>query len=227
MTGQLPRQPVLVSPQPTSPAPAAPTPASAPHPQPILLRRWQGTDAAALVEIFGASTDLATQYPFPVTDPESAGECLDKMLGWDQNRRNFAIVVDGKAVGNIGLTAIERRHYTGWMSYFSSCTVRGRGLVTRSAIAVANWGLGELGLFRLELGHRVNNPVSGAIAVATGFVLEGRERQKLLYGNERFDILSYGRLVTDPAPVVSGVTLEANELNADNTGAGDTGPGAD
>lgn len=195
---QLPPDPHL---PPSSPRPPLAVPV------PIMLRPWVPDDAEDLLEIFVASNDLASQYPQPVTDFESAQLCLERLLGWDERRHNFAITAAGTVVGNVGLSAIERRHHTGWVSYFSSGAVRGQGLVSRSTTAVANWALTDLGLFRLELGHRVNNPASGAIAVAAGFELEGRERQKLLYGDERFDTLSYARLATDPIPQVHAATV--------------------
>lgn len=179
-------------------------------PQHIELRPWRESDVPALIAIFAASDDLSSQYPDPVTDAGSARGCMDRMLGWDERRRNFAITLSGVAVGNIGLSAIERRHSTGWISYFSSGGVRGQGLVTRSTTAVANWALSDFGLFRLELGHRANNPASGAVALAAGFQIEGRERQKLQYGDRRFDTVTYGRLATDPAPAVENVTLDAD-----------------
>lgn len=187
---------------------------------PIVLRPWRPDDRVSVLEIFSGADDLATQYPLPVTGLEDADAVLERMLVWDDGRRNFAVTIDGTPVGNIAVTAIDRRHDTGWLSYFSAADVRGRGLVTRSATAVANWALsaaGEvpagsvdrgLGLYRLELGHRVNNPASGRIAVAAGFVPEGREREKLRYGNERFDTLIYGRLATDPVPAPQDVTIE-------------------
>ena len=55
-------------------------------------------------------------------------------------------------------------------------------------------------MFRLELGHRVNNPESGAVAVAAGFVKEGTERAKFLVDGERIDVHTYSRLRTDPWP---------------------------
>ncbi|WP_029138158.1 GNAT family N-acetyltransferase [Nakamurella lactea] len=183
---------------------------------PILLRPWTEADLPALLEIFSVSPDLVSQYPLAVTDLAQARVCWERMLVWDDTRRNLAIVVEqqgrGVPVGNVAVTAIEHRHDTGWMSYFSSGAVRGRGLVARSATAVANWALEELGVFRLELGHRVNNPASGAIAVAAGFLPEGRERQKLRYGDERFDTLSYSRLATDPFPRTPSVTFELPSL---------------
>ncbi len=56
------------------------------------------------------------------------------------------------------------------------------------------------GLERLELGHRVNNPASAAVAEAAGFVREGVERGKFLIAGARVDVTTYGRLVTDPMP---------------------------
>lgn len=193
---------------------------------PIVLRPWAPQDRASVLEIFSGTDDLATQYSQPVTSLEDADDVLTGMLVGDADTRNFAITVDGRPVGNVGVSAVDRRHDTGWMSYFSAGAVRGRGLVTRSAIAVANWALAAgtsregsgaatdtdlaagLGLYRLELGHRANNPVSGRIVVAAGFLQEGREREKLRYGTGRFDTLVHGRLATDPTPVAVDVTLE-------------------
>jgi RimJ/RimL family protein N-acetyltransferase len=71
----------------------------------------------------------------------------------------------------------------------------GRSDPTEPADAQSGWGLE-----RLELGHRVNNPASGAVARAAGFVHEGTEREKFLVDGERIDVLTYGRLRSDPWP---------------------------
>lgn len=80
---------------------------------------------------------------------------------------------------------------------------------SRAAATVADWALGEGGLHRLELGHRVNNPASGAVARAAGFVQEGLERSKLLIDGERLDVVAYSRLPSDPAPSVPRLTITA------------------
>lgn len=171
-----------------------------PGPEPITLRLWESADLEDLIAIFRASDDLETQYPVPVRTLSQARECFEQMLTSGPQRVAYAIVVDGHCVGNVAISHLDRRHDTGWVSYFSSGAVRGRGLVRRSVTAVATWGLDELGLFRLELGHRVDNPASGAVARAAGFVAEGRERAKLRYGEQRYDTLTYARLATDPVP---------------------------
>lgn len=181
------------------------------HP-PLVLRPWRRDDAGALVEIFASTSDLATQYPAGVTNEAEAEACLDRLLGWDDGRRNLALIEAGRPAGNVGLTNIDRRHDTAWVSFWSTSRARGRGLVRRAVSATASWGLrpapSGLGLFRLELGHRVNNPASGAVARHAGFVVEGRERQKLRYGDERFDTILLARLASDPVPPIDGVTFQ-------------------
>ncbi len=171
-------------------------------PTPITLRPWSPADLEDLIAIFRARDDLDTQYPVPVRTLMQARECYEHMLSSGPQRVAYAIEVDGRCVGSVAVSHVDRRHDTGWVSYFSSGAVRGRGLVRRSVAAVAGWALDDFGLFRLELGHRVDNPASGAVARAAGFVPEGRERAKLRYGDQRHDTLTYARLAPDPAPPV-------------------------
>jgi len=73
---------------------------------------------------------------------------------------------------------------------------------------VADWAFHDLNLFRIELGHRVNNPASCAVAKRAGFLAEGIERSKLEYGGVRFDVETHSRLATDPAPALDHPTLK-------------------
>lgn len=112
----------------------------------------------------------------------------------------FAVEAEAEAVANVMISAVEPQHRTAWVSYWASPAVRGRGITTRAVASLAQWSFDELGLFRLELGHRVNNPASAGVARGAGFIQEGLERAKLQYNGERFDVAVYSRLATDPAP---------------------------
>lgn len=171
----------------------------------LLLRPWGSDDASAVLAIFAASVDLDTQYPWPVRTLEDAAACLERMLAWRPDpaageQYPLAVVADGVPVANVALTSVSRRHGTAWVSYLSSGAVRGRGHVRRALGAVVDWAFTDLDLFRLELGHRTNNPASGAVAEAVGFVPEGVERAKLRYGDDRFDVRTMALLATDPRP---------------------------
>lgn len=124
----------------------------------------------------------------------------------------FAIDVGGIAVGHVMASAIDRRHLTGWVSYWVAATARGRGLASSGTAALARYCFAELGIFRLELGHRLNNPASGRVAAAAGFTQEGIERQKLRYQDDsgtwqRFDTALWARLATDPLPGIVAVDI--------------------
>ncbi|MFS0731369.1 GNAT family protein [Curtobacterium sp. 1P10AnD] len=166
----------------------------------IVLRPWLVGDADALVAARASSDDLDTQFG-PLPDADAAARFIETVLVTETDRQHRAIVVDGVAVGNVGLTAIEHRHDTAWVSYWLARSGRGRGLATRAVATVAERAFRD-GLFRLELGHRVNNPASCRVATGAGFRSEGVERQKLRYGADRFDVETHARLATDPAPAV-------------------------
>src|SRR5699024_12454434 len=104
----------------------------------------------------------------------------------------------------------RNRWFSGWLQAAHS----GQGLAPRAAVADDERALtppaeGGWGLERLELGHRANNPASGAVARATGFVHEGTERGTFLIDGRRVDVLTYGRLLTDPAPVLAGLPWQS------------------
>lgn len=163
--------------------------------------RHDAAEAAAILEAFTSAPDMARQGE--VTGADSARTYLDWLTCAGQIA---TALVDGedRMVGLVGLV-VDERNRTGWMHYWMHAEHRGTGAMARAAAAVANRALrplaeGGFGLERLELGHRVNNPASGAVARAAGFIHEGTERAKFLLDGERIDVLAYGRLREDPVP---------------------------
>jgi RimJ/RimL family protein N-acetyltransferase len=163
------------------------------------LRPWRTTDAAALR---AAATDpeVSRQLGGAVFADDPAAEAfITTTLRFGPGARHWAVVLDGTAVGSVAVSAIERRHDTGWVSYWLAPEVRGRGLATAALVAAAADAF-ALGLHRLELGHRTNNPASCAVATRAGFAPEGIEREKLRYGDRRYDVETHARLASDPEP---------------------------
>lgn len=169
----------------------------------VSLRPWNSRDASALSEAFQSTSDLATQFGGADLSTRTAAEAfIDQSLRFDEHVKNWTVVEDGVAIGNVGASAIEFRHETAWMYYWLTAEARGKGYATGALIAVSDWAF-ENGLYRLELGHRVNNPASCRVATVAGFLAEGIEREKLRYGNVRYDVETHARLVTDPAPATN------------------------
>jgi len=186
------------------------------------LRPLRPEDAPAVLAAYRSATDMARQGT--VTTLQQARTQVSWLLAED--RQATAIVDREDTLVGLVAISIDRANLLGWFFYWLHAAHRGQGLAARAAAAVADRALappvdGGWGLERLELGHRVTNPASGAVARAAGFVPEGTERQKFRIGEERVDVLTYGRLRSDPSPTVPGLAWR------ERPGAGGRGGGAD
>ncbi|MBG0827401.1 GNAT family N-acetyltransferase [Planomonospora sp. ID67723] len=170
----------------------------------VELRGWRPDDVPAVLAAF-RSPDMARQAARPVDTPAAALEWM-AFWGFRDDARAFAVVAGDEVVGNVAVSNIDA-HDTGWVSYWTMPHARGRGVAAAAAIKLAEWAFTERGLFRLELGHRLNNPASCAVATRAGFAVEGVERAKLRYGDERHDVERHARLATDrfAVPQVRGL----------------------
>lgn len=191
-----------------------PTPCTA-GPGPARVRPLRPGDAPDVLAAFGSAPDMARQGE--VTTLEEAQAYVDHLTREGGSTRAFAIEVGEMLVGLVGVV-VDRQNRLGWVSYWLHAAHRGRGLATRAVATVADAALGRPGaggaagahdgcLERLELGHRVNNPASGQVALAAGFVREGLEREKFLVDGERLDVATYGRLRSDPWPTTEHLPL--------------------
>lgn len=168
-----------------------------------VLRRWRPEDGPDLLTAVRASPDLDRQLPASVADgPRGSTEVAGRLAAWGPRDHHLAVVVDGRVVGSVGIGAAEQRHGTAWLSYWLTTGARGLGLATRALATAAVVAFDRLDLFRLELGHRTENAPSCGVASRAGFAAEGVERQKLRYGDRRYDVETHARLRTDPVPDV-------------------------
>lgn len=169
------------------------------------LRRLRSDDAQDVLDAFRSHPDMARQGE--VTTLEQAQEYVDRLVDPEGPHRVWAVLDPdapaGPAVVGVVGVSVDAANRNGWFWYWMNASHRGRGLTTGAARAGAGWALSDepgAGLHRLELGHRVNNPASAAVARAAGFVQEGLEREKFLVDGERIDVATYGRLRSDPWP---------------------------
>lgn len=137
---------------------------------------------------------------------EQAEQYVNRLTDSESPHRAWAVTDTGSLVGLVGVT-VDSENLNGWFWYWMNASHRGRRLTRAAATTVANQTLTNGGLYRLELGHRATNPASGAVARAAGFVHEGIEREKFLIGEERVDVLTYGRLRSDAWPTTAPLPL--------------------
>ncbi|WP_420713349.1 GNAT family N-acetyltransferase [Streptomyces sp. NRRL WC-3549] len=165
------------------------------------MRPWYPSDAPAVLRAFAPDEMARQSGGRPVATPADA---LDWITRWERERGAgtgyaWAVVREGadEALGCVAVTAMNQVHDCGWVSYWTTGAARGSGVATAGVRALARWAFDELGLYRLELGHRTDNAASCGVARRAGFAAEGVEREKLRYGDTRYDVERHARLATD------------------------------
>jgi RimJ/RimL family protein N-acetyltransferase len=169
-------------------------------PEGFVMRGWTDDDVPALLKTF-ESAEMRWQHKGPPVDtPDTALDWIvRRQEAWrDGTGYVFAVTdADDTVLGAMAVTAIDRQHDSGWVSYWTMAAAQGRGLATSAARTISEWAFTDLGLFRLELGHRTDNLASCKVATRAGYAVEGVERAKLRYGDQRYDSEMHARLATD------------------------------
>ena len=158
------------------------------------LRPWRAGDEASLVRYANnrnVSGNLKDRFPFPYTAADAAA--------WIAHASgqvpvvNFAIVVDGDAVGGVGIElGTDVFHRSAEIGYWLGEPFWGRGIASEVLRAVTDYAWATLDVIRLEAGVFSWNPASARVLEKAGYTLEGRLRQAVVKHGRVGDRLIYG-----------------------------------
>lgn len=124
-----------------------------------------------------------------------------KPVDWEAGRMwVFALVHDGRAIGNIGIGEFEPILRRAEIGYWISTRYAGRGLMTEAASAVVSFAFDHLRVHRLELHAGPHNIGSCRVAEKMGFRYEGLLRDGSFAVGGYYDVNCYGLLETDDRP---------------------------
>jgi RimJ/RimL family protein N-acetyltransferase len=160
------------------------------------VRSWRRGDAAAIVEHANNRNvwlNLRDRFPHPYTRRD-ARMFLASVIG-ARPETNFAIDVDGAAVGGIGFgiqTDVER--IGAELGYWLGETYWGRGIATAAVVAVTEHALGEHGLRRVFALPFAHNAASARVLEKAGFALEGVLHSSAIKDGRVMDQLLYARI---------------------------------
>lgn len=160
------------------------------------LRPWRKGDEPSLVRYANnrnVSGNLKDRFPFPYTDAD-AREWIEHVAGREP-ACNFAIVVDGTAVGGIGIELgqdVFRR--SAEIGYWLGEPFWGRGIASEALRAATDYAFATFDIIRLEAGVFGWNPASARVLEKAGYTLEGRLRQAIVKDGRVGDRLLYGLL---------------------------------
>ncbi|NUO82992.1 GNAT family N-acetyltransferase [candidate division KSB1 bacterium] len=161
-----------------------------------LLRPWQRSDEASLAQHANNRNvwrNLRDAFPHPYT-MNDAEQWIQKASAEDPVM-DFAIVVQGAAVGGIGLIprADVHRHTLG-LGYWLGEAFWGRGIMTEAVCAVTDYAFQNAETQRVYACVYAWNPGSTRVLEKAGYQLEGRLRKHARKDGMFVDEFIYGIL---------------------------------
>lgn len=154
---------------------------------PFQLRPWQISDLDSLVVHANnphIARNLTNAFPHPYT--REAGENFIQYAS-APGKMVFAIIVDGQAVGGIGVhPQSDIFSKNAEMGYWLSETYWGQGIVSAAIEEIVNHAFANSKLERIFARPFGSNQASCRVLEKNGFVLEARLHQTI-YKNEKYE----------------------------------------
>ena len=162
------------------------------------LRKWEKSDLESLVEHannLNIAKWLTNQFPFPYTD-EDGKNYLD-LVKEDNPTKIFAIEVEGKAVGSIGIFPQSDIHEkSAEIGYWLSEQYWRNGIMSKAVQEVVQYGFETFDIVRIFARPFSTNTGSQKVLEKAGFELEAKLKQALYKNGEYFDELIYVKFRT-------------------------------
>ena len=153
------------------------------------VRSWRAGDAASLARHANNRKiwrNLRDRFPHPYT-PADAEAFLRSVIGTTPET-NFAITVDGVAVGGIGLTLAEDIHRrTAELGYWLGEEYWGRGIASAAVRAITDYAFTHHDLVRIWAGVFEWNPASMRVLEKAGYTREATLRKSAFKDGEIVD----------------------------------------
>jgi len=145
----------------------------------VALRLWEERDVASLVDALDGDSEITRWLeliPQPYRELEARAWIAQATTLWREGSASpFAVTVERRVVGGVGVNWIDREHGVGDIGYWLRNDVRGLGYTTRSVRLLIRWAF-AIGCQRLQVRADVENDASQAVARRAGFSHEGVQR---------------------------------------------------
>jgi RimJ/RimL family protein N-acetyltransferase len=163
----------------------------------LVFRTWRASDVGALCRHANNRRvwlNLKDRFPHPYT-PDDAERWIDLNHATLSAPLNFAIELEGEAIGGVGVARREDVfHRTGEIGYWVAEPFWGKGIATAAAHFITEYAFATFKVVRLQAGVFDWNPASARVLEKCGYVQEARLRQAVTKEERTGDLLMYARL---------------------------------
>ncbi len=178
----------------------------------VQIRKWNMIDASNLAELLNNKKimdNLRDGLPFPYT-VKDAEEFIAAMLSADEEKTfAFAITIDDKAVGSIGVFRCENIHFrTAEMGYYIGEPYWGKGIMTSAVRQTCQYIFENTDIIRIFAEPFGSNIASCRVLEKAGFQLEGLLRKNAVKNGQVLDMKMYALVKEDAGQSIKSKTLQ-------------------
>ena len=165
------------------------------------IRKWKRSDAKDLAIALSnkrLQDNLRDGLPYPYTEQDGA-DYISAMLSADENEVfAFAVTVDGRAVGSIGVFRRENIHrQTAELGYYLAEEYWGKGIMTEAVTQVCKYVFEKSDVIRIYAEPFAYNAPSCRVLEKAGFQYEGTLRSNAVKNGKILDMKMYSLLKTE------------------------------
>ena len=162
------------------------------------IRKWEladATDLAMAVSNKNIQNNLRDGLPYPYTEQDGA-DFISAMLSADENETfAFAITVDDKVVGSIGVFRQGNIHrLTAELGYYLAEEYWGRGIMTEAVRQICQYVFEKSDIIRIYAEPFAYNAASCRVLEKAGFQYEGTLRNNAVKNGKVIDMKMYSLL---------------------------------
>ncbi len=162
------------------------------------IRKWKLTDASDLASALSnkhIQDNLRDGLPYPYTEKDGM-DYISAMLSANENDTfAFAIIVDNKVIGSIGVFRQENIHrQTAELGYYLAEEYWGKGIMTEAVKQICDYVFKNSDIIRIYAEPFSYNRASCRVLEKAGFQYEGTLRSNAVKGGKVIDMKMYARI---------------------------------
>ena len=165
------------------------------------IRKWELSDAAALAAALSnkkVQDNLRDGLPYPYTEQDGTDYISAMLLADENDTFAFAITVDTKVVGSIGIFRQGNIHrQTAELGYYIAEEYWGKGIMTEAVKQICEYVFDKSDIIRIYAEPFSYNVASCRVLEKAGFQYEGTLRSNAVKNGKVIDMKMYSLLKTE------------------------------